>query len=41
MGLKKEADQDRTPIDDHLPFAKDIYVENFEIAPRMLGGLLR
>jgi ER degradation enhancer, mannosidase alpha-like 2 len=40
MGLGKEADQDRALIDNNLSFAKDIYVKNFEITIRMLGGLL-
>ncbi|HXW56776.1 MAG TPA: glycoside hydrolase family 47 protein [Candidatus Cybelea sp.] len=40
MGLGKEADQDRALIDNNLSFEKDIYVKNFEITIRMLGGLL-
>lgn len=40
MGLKQQADEDRALIDDHLSFDKDIYVKNFEITIRMLGGLL-
>ena len=40
MGLKKEADDDRELIATHLDFDKDIYVKNFEITIRMLGGLL-
>jgi ER degradation enhancer, mannosidase alpha-like 2 len=40
MGLKKEAKEDRELIDNHLSFDKDIYVKNFEITIRMLGGLL-
>lgn len=40
MGLNKEADEDRQLIDTHLSFDKDIYVKNFEITIRMLGGLL-
>lgn len=40
MGLNKQADEDRALIDDHLSFDKDIYVKNFEITIRMLGGLL-
>ena len=40
MGLKDQADQDRQLIDTHLNFDKDIYVKNFEITIRMLGGLL-
>jgi ER degradation enhancer, mannosidase alpha-like 2 len=40
MGLKNEADEDRELIDQNLSFDKDIYVKNFEITIRMLGGLL-
>jgi hypothetical protein len=40
MGLNKEADEDRQLIDAHLSFDHDIYVKNFEITIRMLGGLL-
>lgn len=40
MGLKKDADEDRKLIDDKLDFDKDIYVKNFEITIRLLGGLL-
>ena len=40
MGLQREADKDRELIDDHLSFDKDIYVKNFEITIRLLGGLL-
>jgi hypothetical protein len=40
MGLKKEADDDRELIASKLDFDKDIYVKNFEITIRMLGGLL-
>ena len=40
MGRNKEADEDRQLIDTHLSFDKDIYVKNFEITIRMLGGLL-
>jgi ER degradation enhancer, mannosidase alpha-like 2 len=40
MGLKKEANEDRELIDNNLSFDKDIYVKNFEITIRMLGGLL-
>jgi ER degradation enhancer, mannosidase alpha-like 2 len=40
MGLNEQADEDRALIDDHLSFDKDIYVKNFEITIRMLGGLL-
>ena len=40
MGLKEEADKDRELIDKQLSFDKDIYVKNFEITIRLLGGLL-
>lgn len=40
MGLKQQAGEDRALIDDHLSFDKDVYVKNFEITIRMLGGLL-
>src|SRR5579872_6199752 len=40
MGLKDEADKDRALIDTQLDFDKDIYVKNFEITIRLLGGLL-
>lgn len=40
MGLKDEADKDRALIDRKLSFDKDIYVKNFEITIRLLGGLL-
>ncbi len=40
MGLKDEADKDRELIDTQLNFDKDIYVKNFEITIRLLGGLL-
>lgn len=40
MGLKPQADQDRALIDSKLSFDKDIYVKNFEITIRLLGGLL-
>jgi ER degradation enhancer, mannosidase alpha-like 2 len=40
MGLKKEADADRNLIASKLDFDQDIYVKNFEITIRMLGGLL-
>src|SRR5579863_3876900 len=40
MGLKQQADEDRALIDKHLSFDKDIYVKNFEITIRLLGGLL-
>ena len=40
MGLKDQADKDRVLIDTQLSFDKDIYVKNFEITIRLLGGLL-
>jgi mannosidase alpha-like ER degradation enhancer 2 len=40
MGLTREAAQDREFIVKHLSFDKDIYVQNFEITIRHLGGLL-
>jgi mannosidase alpha-like ER degradation enhancer 2 len=40
MGLTKEADQARELIDTQLSFDHDIYVKNFEITIRLLGGLL-
>jgi len=40
MGLKDEADKTRKYITDNLRFDKDIYVQNFEITIRLLGGLL-
>jgi Glycosyl hydrolase family 47 len=40
MGLKDEADKTRKLIDTQLSFDRDIYVKNFEITIRMLGGLL-
>lgn len=40
MGLKNEADETRELIATKLSFDQDIYVKNFEITIRMLGGLL-
>lgn len=40
MGLKNEADEARELIATKLSFDQDIYVKNFEITIRMLGGLL-
>lgn len=40
LGFKKEADETRKYITDNLSFDKDIYVQNFEITIRILGGLL-
>src|SRR5688572_20834552 len=40
MGLDAEAKTTREYIATHLSFDKDIYVQNFEITIRLLGGLL-
>jgi mannosidase alpha-like ER degradation enhancer 2 len=40
LGLDEEAAKTRAYIDEHLSFDKDIYVKNFEITIRVLGGLL-
>jgi mannosidase alpha-like ER degradation enhancer 2 len=40
MGLKPQADEARQLIDTKLDFNQDIYVKNFEITIRLLGGLL-
>lgn len=40
MGLNKEADETRELIAKNLSFDQDIYVKNFEITIRLLGGLL-
>src|SRR6266567_6140241 len=40
MGLKEEARSTREYIVKHLLFDKDIYVQNFEVTIRLLGGLL-
>src|ERR1051325_11652957 len=40
MGFKSEAKTTREYIATHLSFDKDISVQNFEIAIRLLGGLL-
>ena len=40
MGLKEEADATREYVVTHLSFDQDIYVKNFEITIRLLGGLL-
>lgn len=40
MGFKDEADKTRKYITENLSFDKDIYVQNFEITIRLLGGLL-
>src|ERR1043165_1155811 len=40
MGLKTEATATKRYIIENLSFDKDIYVQNFEITIRLLGGLL-
>ncbi len=40
MGLTEEADKTRAFIAENLEFDHDIYVKNFEIVIRILGGLL-
>jgi ER degradation enhancer, mannosidase alpha-like 2 len=40
MGLRTEADSVREYVVKNLSFDKDIYVKNFEITIRLLGGLL-
>jgi mannosidase alpha-like ER degradation enhancer 2 len=40
MGLRDEAANTRKYITQNLSFDKDIYVQNFEITIRLLGGLL-
>ncbi|CAN5222862.1 hypothetical protein BH10ACI1_BH10ACI1_06140 [soil metagenome] len=40
LGFKDEADKTRKYITENLTFDKDIYVQNFEITIRILGGLL-
>lgn len=40
MGLKTEADDARELIATQLSFDQDMYVQNFEITIRLLGGLL-
>ena len=40
LGFKKEADETREYIVKNLSFDKDIYVQNFEITIRLLGGLI-
>jgi hypothetical protein len=40
MGLTEDAREDRELIDTTLSFDQDIYVKNFEITIRLLGGLL-
>jgi mannosidase alpha-like ER degradation enhancer 2 len=40
MGLKEEASTTHKYIVENLSFDKDIYVQNFEVTIRLLGGLL-
>ena len=40
MGLKEEADKTKEYVVNNLSFEKDIFVKNFEITIRILGGLL-
>jgi ER degradation enhancer, mannosidase alpha-like 2 len=40
MGMTDEANATREYIDNNLSFNQDIYVKNFEITIRLLGGLL-
>jgi len=40
MKLNEEAEKTRRLIDNQLSFDRDIYVKNFEITIRLLGGLL-
>ena len=40
LGFDEEAAKTRAYIDEHLSFDQDIYVKNFEITIRVLGGLL-
>ncbi|HEY6122262.1 MAG TPA: glycoside hydrolase family 47 protein [Pyrinomonadaceae bacterium] len=40
MGLRREANETKAAIVKNLSFDKDIYVQNFEITIRLLGGLL-
>jgi hypothetical protein len=40
MGFKKEADEAKQLIFEKLSFDKNIFVQNFEITIRLLGGLL-
>ena len=40
MGLRAEADETRSYIVKHLSLDRDVYVKNFEIVIRLLGGLL-
>lgn len=40
MGLKPQADSARKLIDTQLNFDQDMYVKDFEITIRMMGGLI-
>src|SRR4030095_8025715 len=40
MKLEAEADRTRNAIAANLSFDKDVYVQNFEVTIRLLGGLL-
>jgi len=40
MGLNDDADKTREYIEKNLSFDQDIYVKNFEVTIRLLGGLL-
>lgn len=40
MGLNEEAEKTKAYIVENLSFDKDIYVKNFEITIRLLGGLI-
>jgi hypothetical protein len=40
LGLTEEADAARALIDERLSFDKDVTVKNFEVAIRILGGLI-
>ncbi len=40
MGFKEEADRAREFVAGHLDFDKDVFVQNFEITIRHLGGLI-
>jgi len=40
MGLRAEAEETRSYIVEHLSLDRDVYVKNFEIVIRLLGGLL-
>ncbi len=40
MGLKAEAESTKKYIIENLSFDKDIYVQNFEVTIRLLGGLI-